>query len=487
MTGHGDGKAQAFNVWFKEYTMNAILQPVHLILYVALVSSAIELVKDNMIYALVAIGFLIPAEKFVKKMFGFEAETAGGLGAFAGGALAMSGIRQAANLLKGNSKKNALSKGENSSGEQATSNFKTRQIEPFSSFNNNQNNNGDEENSSEQDQNLDRVRGQQGQTRNENANQPGENDSDIVLPQGYIQDQQQREAAERREQEERERQEEARRQEALNRSPEKLKGYGRKRFIRGMKKAGKGIYTGARIGTRAAGMVAGASIGLAAGISTGDFSKAVTLAGTGAMTGNIVGGALGKIPDKAGKLATRTVDVAQDKIENYRYNKDKDMYGAAYATQQAAARINEREKAKFMKNKDEQAKYEEMAGRIARETGNNNIKAEDLMAASFDYQKAGITDDSQIETGLMMEAKHGGINGNKHENMIDIMGITKDYGKDYVLDEKKRNSMQELIKTNVSGERNQNEVWNLYTEALGMKEVGRRHAINPPNRRRPRR
>ena len=63
----GDGKAQAFNMWFKEYAMNAVIQPVHLVLYTALVTSAIDLAKDNVIYAVVAIAFLIPAEKFIKK------------------------------------------------------------------------------------------------------------------------------------------------------------------------------------------------------------------------------------------------------------------------------------------------------------------------------------------------------------------------------------------------------------------------------------
>ena len=465
--------------------MNAILQPIHLILYIALVSSAMELVKDNMIYALVAIGFLIPAEKFVKKMFGFESETAGGFGSFAGGALAMSGIKQAANLLKGGDKKK--SQGGSSSGDGSTDNNKIRtQDRAFlGSFN------GDGENadgSTNESENNNDVRMQQetGQQQNENDNnsQGNNNNSNIVLPQSAIQDRQQQEAREQRERQEQE-ERESREQQSLNRGPQKQDGWRRKRFIRGAKNIGKGIYKGSKIAAKGTGIAAGATVGLAAGISTGDFSKALTFAGAGAVAGGTIGKAVGNVPENVGNFATRTVDAAQDKLENYRYNRDKDMYGAAYATQQAAARVNEREKAKFMKNKEQQAKYEEMAGRIAKETGNNNIKAEDLMAASFDYQKAGITDDKQIETGLTMEAKHGGINGDKHENMIDIVNMTKDYGKDYVLDEKKRNSMQEMIKTSVSGERNQNEVWNLYTETLGMKDMGRKHAINPPRQGRP--
>ena len=101
----GDGKAQAFNLWFKEYTMNLIIQPIHLVLYTVLVTSAIGLAADNPIYALVAIGFLLPAEKFIKKMFGLDkSETAAGLGAVAGGALAMKGVGAVAGLFKGKAK-----------------------------------------------------------------------------------------------------------------------------------------------------------------------------------------------------------------------------------------------------------------------------------------------------------------------------------------------------------------------------------------------
>ncbi len=101
-----DGNAQAFNLWFKEYTMNAILQPVHLILYTVLISSAMSLAVDNPIYAIVAIAFLLPAEKFIKKMFGLDrAESTSALGAFAGGALTMKGVGAVAGMFKGNGKK----------------------------------------------------------------------------------------------------------------------------------------------------------------------------------------------------------------------------------------------------------------------------------------------------------------------------------------------------------------------------------------------
>ena len=85
-----DGKAQAFNLWLREYIFNALIQPMHLALYTMLMTSSMHLATTNPIYALVAVGFLFPAEKFVKKMFGFDkAETAGGAGSFASGALTM--------------------------------------------------------------------------------------------------------------------------------------------------------------------------------------------------------------------------------------------------------------------------------------------------------------------------------------------------------------------------------------------------------------
>ena len=89
-----DGKAQAFNTWLKEYIFNLMIQPLHLLLYTILVSSAYMLASENAIYALVAVGFMMPAEKLMRKFFGFEkAKTPGLLGGAAGAAIAMSGLQ----------------------------------------------------------------------------------------------------------------------------------------------------------------------------------------------------------------------------------------------------------------------------------------------------------------------------------------------------------------------------------------------------------
>ena len=89
-----DGSAQGFNYWFKEYIFNLLIQPMHLLLYTILVSSAVQLAATNYVYSLVALGFIIPAEKMVRKMFNFEkASTPGILAGPAGAAITMTGMR----------------------------------------------------------------------------------------------------------------------------------------------------------------------------------------------------------------------------------------------------------------------------------------------------------------------------------------------------------------------------------------------------------
>ncbi len=87
----GDGRAQAFGTWFKEYLFNLLIQPIHLLLYVVLVSSALDFAQANPLYGIIAIGFILEAEKFIKSMFGIQGEN-GALGAFASGALFAQGM-----------------------------------------------------------------------------------------------------------------------------------------------------------------------------------------------------------------------------------------------------------------------------------------------------------------------------------------------------------------------------------------------------------
>ena len=83
-----DGKAQAFNMWFKEYIFNLLIQPMHLILYTVLITTAFGLAQTNMLYSLVAIGFICPSEKLLRKFFGFEKASTPGMFAGPAGAAA---------------------------------------------------------------------------------------------------------------------------------------------------------------------------------------------------------------------------------------------------------------------------------------------------------------------------------------------------------------------------------------------------------------
>lgn len=98
-----DGQAQAFSMWLREYIFNSLIPVIHLLIYSIFVGSAFDFAKSNPIYALVCISFMIPAEKFIRKMFGFDkASTVSPLGAAAGGAMVMNAINKIGNAPKGN-------------------------------------------------------------------------------------------------------------------------------------------------------------------------------------------------------------------------------------------------------------------------------------------------------------------------------------------------------------------------------------------------
>ncbi len=132
-----DGKSQAFDMWVKEYFFNALLQPIHLLLYWLLVTSADDLVKQNPIFAIVAIGFMIPAEKLIRQMFGMEnVGQDSALGGFAGGAMAASALSK----LKGAGKRisSSSNKPKNEGNDDKQSNIKMAKLDDV--FGNNPNN-----------------------------------------------------------------------------------------------------------------------------------------------------------------------------------------------------------------------------------------------------------------------------------------------------------------------------------------------------------
>lgn len=77
-----DGQAQGFNAWLKEYVYNALLQPMHFILYYSLVGASIKIAAVNPLYAIAVLTFMSEGEKLLKKILGFD--RAKGLGTVKG-------------------------------------------------------------------------------------------------------------------------------------------------------------------------------------------------------------------------------------------------------------------------------------------------------------------------------------------------------------------------------------------------------------------
>lgn len=119
-----DGKAQAFNKWLTEFIYNVLVQPFHLLLYTVLCGSAVELANNNILYGIACLAMLIPAEKFVKEMFGFKDKLGGGpLAAASMGAIG----NQLANKLKsGGSGKSSKNTGKDSADSEDNTQIRTK-------------------------------------------------------------------------------------------------------------------------------------------------------------------------------------------------------------------------------------------------------------------------------------------------------------------------------------------------------------------------
>ena len=134
-----DGQAQAFSVWIKEFVFNALLQPFHLLIYTIFVSSAMDFAANNLIYTIVVLGFMIPAEKLLRKMFGFDkATTAGAFSGAAAGSLGANAISKAGNRIASGRGGNGGNNGSSGGGSNSQNDKPVRtaeQEDPLDAFN----------------------------------------------------------------------------------------------------------------------------------------------------------------------------------------------------------------------------------------------------------------------------------------------------------------------------------------------------------------
>lgn len=80
----GDGQAQAFNMWMKEYLYNALLQPLHCLIYTIFSTATISLATTNPLIAIVIFPCMGYAEKFLKSLLGFSKANGGTMPSLAG-------------------------------------------------------------------------------------------------------------------------------------------------------------------------------------------------------------------------------------------------------------------------------------------------------------------------------------------------------------------------------------------------------------------
>lgn len=493
----GDGKAQAFNMWFKEYTMNAIIQPVHLIIYTVFVTSATELATDNPLYALVAIYFLIPAEKFIKRMFGLDkAESTSGFGSFAGGALAMSGLKQLAKMGSGGKDKKNSGGSTRSAEENSNKGIfmpnKRDGLDSFNDYNDDEEkNNGqrmldannEEENDRQKMLDVDDekfgtedwdAQQRDALAREESKNDGGMQYSDdkyrqILEDSGYDEDTINEMMAERGQENP---------GDSEDNLSENSEGRGHKvKAILGRagRVAGKGIGKGVGAvgkqvwkhkGTiaKAAGAVVGTTIGLGAGLTTGDFSKTLSFAAGGALAGGAIGGNLERTGSNLGAKAI-------DKGKDVRKSLEQDIYGLSGARQIEMERQNAKARKDFLKDDSEIAKYKELAAKM-----NYSGNVQELMNAAADYKEAGITDDKLIQNSLKAEYKRDGkINGNSHDQFVDVASFSHEngFGKEYIEDDKKRATLENIISSNnkIKDEKAQRAVAQTFAEIYGRGDL----------------
>lgn len=479
----GDGKAQAFNYWFKEYLMNAILQPLHLILYTTLITSAQELAQENFIYTLVAIGFLIPAEKFVKSMFGFgKSDSAGTIGDFATGALALKGLQKLAghkpHSSRGNDKNenNKIRTADNNSDSTLTGKSEYDGLDSVR-FDNNQNQSrqplelgqGGDTAESNNSSYLDRLHNMAENgpimgEHEENLRDYGDDLADIAKDGPIMQN---RDLIPEREITNRERFKNTA-QNIGNRATGAAKHVAQgakkaansplgKTAIRGAKSIGKSVYknagkiaggiakTGLKVGTTAV----GAGIGLAAGIATGDMSNAISFAAAGGMAGSAIGNNTANAVGSLARSGYDTIKNTKDDVVNA-YREEK--YGLEEADRIRQEKIDKKSKERFMRDEEQLLQAKKTQIKLAKE-GHNDVKIEDIMKSRYDYISAGIKDNNEIQNAQIAEYKQG---GNSHDNYVNIAKAANDLGitTSTFSDTKKYNEFHDTISASLGSEQN---------------------------------
>ena len=382
-----DGKAQAFDMWFKEYIFNLLIQPLHLLLYTVLVSSALELASENVLYSIVAIAFLIPAEKLMRKFFGFEkAQTPGLLAGPAGAALTMTGL----NKLMGH--RPPKHGGNEKLGGKASEESENKKIAFNSKFNKqdgiiNAAMNSKEKNKNEQDEDTWNSFFKNTNSRNDKDNKALSTDLTQLNSANPVFNNNKNKGRKLR---------------AIGGYSRAVRKYGS--AMKGkMKNYASNVYpirTATKIATGAAGAaIFGTAAGIA-GLTSGDANKAVQYASTGVLGGYKLGDSLA-----GGVQSTLSVPVdLKDEFEQ-----------GYYDTEEYEQHIKERQQDEMKKSSEVKWALEDNFGKEEADYIRKNVMD--------DYTDAGVTDINDIIAGYKAEkdgelSREKAISGIKYSNRI---------------------------------------------------------------------
>ena len=477
----------------------------------------------NPIYAIVAIAFMVPAEKFIKKLFGINAETTAGMGSFAAGALGMAGLQKFAkigknvpNKLNGGSGSKDAGDSDNSSEarnyiREANSDSlalfgespkdeketKTEDNEPLPSSPVGDNGIEEEKNDNEEDtlqQNIEDGLEQaksENQIRNEVRDKYGLNGFEDPAKKydiGYQAERQRRERAaeeeiqkriaqQRQQQEEKKKEETPKEEKEENTKKKELKPaeHWRRNYALSrakdmaptVLKAAKGT---ARFATRTAGTMAGATIGLAAGAATGEgVGKAMSYMAAGGVAGNMIGGNTANLAGSIGSGIVEMPGKFERRNEKIEYMKDEAKYGAEIARQRKIEKNNAAAEERFLRNKKEKAKWEDVRGKLTAKGYQGST--EDLMKVVSSYKRAGVKDDEMIENALSVEQSFGTIGkGNSHEKVkaITSFAAKNKLDRSFVTDKDKNEAYQKLLKQKIKTKEGQQEANDMFTKLMGF-------------------
>ncbi len=456
-----DGKAQAFSLWLREYIFNALIQPVHLILYTMLMSNVLNLAVEHPVYALVALGFFTPAERFIRKMFGFEsAGTVSALGQMAGGAAVMGAVNKLSKLNKRKKKDEEEDKDKIRTKEEGGYGL------PFAPSGQGDNDHGENgpipaprqnnENSSEQfganNSNStpydSRLTPEQREELEAEGIEPGDPEYDHFLsnygirgrdPQGNSEQNLQHNPAEQS-------------QEGDSNSEGASKPRMRSKIYAGMNKVGnhyrkklikaKPLRTIGKWSGRIIGGATLGTVGLAAGIASGDASKAFSYTAAGAG----VGGALG------GTVAENVMDEGHEFKENFK----KGYQGEAEYTNKKLDEEYYNGTGKG-ENFQDLLEQDDLKGDLkGRERA--NAMREEVQA----YRKSGITDNGQISTCM-----RAGLTPEEGVYAVQISKAMEKSGwNNSKIQKEYEANCRKLLRDNNITEERINEIWNAVPKLL---------------------